>query len=107
MTSGGAGYEVLTGELHAHSGKVDGFAERMRTAVDAARQVTMDNSAYGVICQPFALLLQPFEEMGVTALEQAAETISETAGKVREAADAYTGQEGETASAVTQAGSGL
>lgn len=105
--SDGRGYQVLTEELDTHAGKVDGFAERMRTAVDAARQVTMDNSAYGVICQPFALLLQPFEEMGVRALEQAAESITETAGKVREAAAAYTASEGETSAAVKRAGSGL
>jgi uncharacterized protein YukE len=85
------GYEVLAGELETHASKVDGYSERMRTAVDAARQVTMNNEAYGVICQPFAMLLQPFEELGVRALEQAAETIADTARKVRDSATSYTG----------------
>ena len=34
------GYEVLTGELDAHAGRVDGLTDRLRTAVDAAQQVT-------------------------------------------------------------------
>jgi hypothetical protein len=84
-----SGYEVLTGELNAHAGKVDGFADRLQTAVDAARQVTMNNEAYGVICQPFAMLLQPFEEMGVNALSKGSETVRENAGTVRDAATAY------------------
>lgn len=107
MGNGGQGYEVLNEELRTHSGKVDAFAERMQTAVDAARQVTMDNSAFGVICQPFALLLQPFEERGVEALEQGSETITETAGKVRDAASAYESAEGAQSSAIQQAGGGL
>jgi hypothetical protein len=87
------GYEVLTGELDAHAGKVDGFADRLRTAVDAARQVTMNDSAYGVICQPFAMLLQPFEQKGVNALSKAVETVTDTAGTVRDASRAYSGTE--------------
>ncbi|MBP2321697.1 hypothetical protein JOF56_002082 [Kibdelosporangium banguiense] len=93
-----AGYEVLTGELTAHAGKVDGFADRLQTAVDAARQVTMNNDAYGVICQPFALLLQPFEEMGVNALTKGSETVRETAGTVRDAAKSYDTSEAARAS---------
>lgn len=84
------GYEVLTGELEAHAGRVDALGDRLRTAVDAARQVTMNDSAYGVVCQPFAQLLQPFEELGVRTLGQGADAIADTAGKVRETARTYT-----------------
>jgi hypothetical protein len=98
------GYEVLGDELGIHAGKIDGFADRLRTAVDAARQVTMDNSAYGVICQPFALLLDPFEQMGVQALQTGSDSIGGTAAKIREAAAAYQAQEGATAEAIMKAG---
>jgi hypothetical protein len=91
--SDGQGYEVLTGELGTHAGKVDGLAERLQTAVQAAQQVTMDNSAYGVLCQPFALLLDPFEQLGVRALQSAQESVADTAGKVRDAVQTYTGQD--------------
>lgn len=92
------GYEVLVDELAAHAGKVDGFAERLRAAADAARQVSMDDSAYGVICQPFAAMLQPFEDAGVNALGRGVEAIADTAQRMRETAQAYGEQE--TAEAV-------
>ncbi|HEV2782192.1 MAG TPA: type VII secretion target [Actinophytocola sp.] len=84
------GYEVLTGELDAHAGKVDSYTERLRTAADAARQVTMNDSAYGVVCQPFAMLLQPFEELGVRTLRQGVDALADTARKVRDTARSYT-----------------
>jgi Excreted virulence factor EspC, type VII ESX diderm len=85
------GYEVLTGELEAHAGKVDSLSERLGTAADAANQVTMNDSAYGVVCQPFAMLLQPFEELGVRTLRQGVEAMADTARKVRDTATSYTG----------------
>nr|WP_042184235.1 type VII secretion target [Kibdelosporangium sp. MJ126-NF4]CEL16167.1 hypothetical protein [Kibdelosporangium sp. MJ126-NF4]CTQ94092.1 hypothetical protein [Kibdelosporangium sp. MJ126-NF4] len=88
-----SGYEVLTTELTAHASKVDGLAERLQTAVDAARQVTMNNDAYGVICQPFAMLLQPFEQMGVNALAQGSDKVREIAGTVRDAVKTYDARE--------------
>ncbi|HET9144406.1 type VII secretion target [Actinophytocola sp.] len=87
------GYEVLTSELDAHAGRVDGLTDRLRTAVDAAQQVTMNNDAYGVVCQPFAQMLQPFEELGVRTLQQGVDALSDTARKVRDTALSYTSTE--------------
>lgn len=87
------GYEVLTGELDAHAKKIDAYAQRLQAAVDAARQVTMNNDAYGVICQPFAMLLQPFEEMGVNALAKGVESVNETAQGMRDTVKSYNEQE--------------
>jgi hypothetical protein len=92
------GYEVLTGELDAHAGKVDSFTDRLRTAGDAASQVTMNDSAYGVLCQPFAAMLQPFEELGVRALRQAGDAMAETARKVRDTSASYSGTDTQEAS---------
>lgn len=86
----GDGFEILGGELEGHAGKVDALVDRMRTAVDAANTVTMNNDAYGVVCQPFAMLLQPFEEWGVRTLRQAADTLADSAKKVRDTVQAYT-----------------
>ncbi|WP_116045712.1 type VII secretion target [Amycolatopsis palatopharyngis] len=107
MGSGGQGFEVLHEELETHAGKVDGFADRMDTAVSAAQQVAMDNSAYGVICQPFAMLLEPFEQMGVRALQTAAESVSATAGKVRDASATYSAHEDDTAAVIKKTGGAL
>jgi hypothetical protein len=84
------GYEVLTGELDAHAGKIDSLTDRLRTASDAASQVTMNDSAYGVLCQPFAAMLQPFEELGVRTLRQGGDALAETARKVRDTSASYT-----------------
>ncbi|CCH29467.1 type VII secretion target [Actinosynnema sp. NPDC047251] len=92
------GYEAVTGEIGALAGRVEGLADRLRTAADAARTVAMNDSAYGVVCQPFAMLLQPFEDMGVEALSKAAETVADNAAKLRETFRAYDDQEtGESA----------
>ncbi|OXM63264.1 MULTISPECIES: type VII secretion target [Amycolatopsis] len=101
------GYEVLTDELGTHAGKVDGLAQRLQTAVDAARQVSMDNSAFGVICQPFAMMLDPFEQMGIRALETAKESVTGTAGNVRTAVTKYEGQDEGTRQTVKQLGEPL
>lgn len=101
------GYEVLQDELDTHAGKVDALAERLKTAVGAARQVTMDNSAYGVICQPFAMLLDPFEQWGVKALEKAEESVEGTAGKVRDAVKAYSGRDEDASKDLKKAGGDL
>lgn len=84
------GYEVLTGELDAHAGRMDGLTERLRTAADAATRVTMNGDAYGVVCQPFAQLLEPFEELGVRALRQGVDALAGTARKVRDTVQGYT-----------------
>jgi hypothetical protein len=99
------GFEVLDEELGKHENKVRGFADRMKTAAGAAQQVTMDNSAYGVICQPFALLLDPFEQMGVRALQEAVDSINGSADKVRDAAKAYRQQDDSSVDAIKKAGS--
>ncbi|MEU4525841.1 type VII secretion target [Amycolatopsis sp. NPDC024027] len=105
--SDGPGYEVLTEELGTHAGKVDALAQRLEAAVGAAQQVTMDNSAYGVICQPFAMLLDPFEQRGVEALRQAGRSVTDTAGKVRDAVQAYRNQEHEAGQAISKLGKPL
>lgn len=87
------GYGVLTGELDAMAGRVDGVGDRLRAAGEAARAVTMNDSAYGVVCQPFAALLQPFEEMGVDALTAALDTVSEASAKIRQTARDYDANE--------------
>jgi hypothetical protein len=103
----GPGYEVLTDELGTHAGKVDALAQRLEAAVAAAQQVTMDNSAYGVICRPFAWLLDPFEQRGVEVLRQAGESVTGTAGKVRDAVQAYRNQEQEAGQAIARLGKPL
>ncbi|MBB5153081.1 ESX-1 secretion-associated protein [Saccharopolyspora phatthalungensis] len=80
---------VVTENLRAHSSKVDGVVDRLNTALDASQQVTMDDSAYGILCQPFAMMLQPVEQNGVQALQKAVSAMEGIAENVRGAAEDY------------------
>ncbi|MFC4003902.1 type VII secretion target [Prauserella oleivorans] len=94
MTQGG--FEVGA-DLDAHAGQLDGCTDQLRQAVDAARQVSMPTDAYGILCQPFRMLLDPVEQFGIDALSEAVTAMQATADKVRKAADSYrTTEEGYT-----------
>ncbi|MGW3467257.1 ESX-1 secretion-associated protein [Saccharopolyspora sp. NPDC000995] len=80
---------VVTENLRAHSSRVDAVVDQLNTALDASQQVTMDNGAYGILCQPFAMLLQPVERNGVEALQKATSTMEEIAENIRGAAEDY------------------
>ncbi|WP_199433278.1 type VII secretion target [Qaidamihabitans albus] len=82
------GFEVGT-DLDAHAGQLDGCTDQLRQAVDAARQVSMPTDAYGILCQPFRMLLDPVEQYGIDALNEAVSAMESAAGKVRKAAQHY------------------
>ncbi|MFN2495621.1 MAG: type VII secretion target, partial [Pseudonocardiaceae bacterium] len=65
------------------------FADRLDQAVDAARQVSMPDDAYGVICQFLPPVLNPLEEHGVAALQGSAEGIQTTAANIKDTAEDY------------------
>jgi hypothetical protein len=57
--------------------------------VDAAKTVSMPTDAYGIICQPFRMMLDPVEQWGLDALQGAVEAM-EAAGKaVKDTVDQY------------------
>ena len=80
---------VVIEDLRAHASKVDGVAEALAAAVDASRAVTMDNDAYGILCRPFAWMVDQAEQHGIDTLQHAAEAIRGTASDVRAAAEEY------------------
>ncbi|PSL56995.1 excreted virulence factor EspC (type VII ESX diderm) [Saccharothrix carnea] len=60
-------FEVVPGEVREHAGQVRGQGGVLAQALDAARQVSMSADAYGVLCRPFTLMLDPLEKWGVEA----------------------------------------
>ncbi|PRX46536.1 excreted virulence factor EspC (type VII ESX diderm) [Prauserella shujinwangii] len=90
MTHGG--FEV-DGDLDAHAGQLDDCTGMLRQAADAARQVSMPTDAYGILCQPFRMLLDPVEQYGIDALDEAVTAMEAAADKVRTAARRYRGTE--------------
>lgn len=101
----GSGFEVAS-DLDAHATQVEGVKDQIDQAVDAAQQVSMPTDAYGILCQPFRMLLDPVEGFGVDALKGASEAMQSTADKVRKIAEAYRAQDDEAGRNITDAGGG-
>ncbi|MFI5610634.1 type VII secretion target [Amycolatopsis sp. NPDC051903] len=82
------GYEVGS-DLESHARQLDGISDGLQQAVDAANQVSMPTDAYGILCQPFRMMLDPVEEFGLNALKITVTAMDAQAEKVRSAAKAY------------------
>lgn len=87
MTAGG--FNVTSDVLEAHAKALEGLHGRLQGAVDAANTVSMPTDAYGIICQPFRMLLDPVEKWGMDALKGVAEAMDSTAKRVTETAKHY------------------
>lgn len=83
------GFEVVHTTLDDHASALDGLTERLRGAVDAGRQVTMSDDAYGIICRPFAWLIKPLENRGVDTLQGAADAMDSVAEGMRATSQVY------------------
>lgn len=80
---------VVIESLRSHASKVDGVVDQLNTAVDAAHEMTLADDAYGILCSPFALMLQPLQQNGLTTLQTAVASMQEAADGVRGAAEDY------------------
>ncbi|HEU5474958.1 MAG TPA: type VII secretion target [Actinophytocola sp.] len=85
------GYGVLVGEIRAHAARLDTLHRQLVTAFEAANHVHLGTAAYGQICQFFVPIVQAVSRPGVEAISQAADTMSATAGGVRDTASSYEG----------------
>jgi Excreted virulence factor EspC, type VII ESX diderm len=83
------GFDVLPGELRSHAGHVDGLADRLGEALYAARQVSMADDAYGVICQFLPSAINQLEQQANEALSAGQKGVSEIATNIRHTADEY------------------
>ncbi len=92
----GKGYE-LGSDLDGHAKQIDGIADSLKVAVDAAQQVSMPTDAYGIICQPFRMMLDPVEQFGIDSLNKAVEAATAVANNVRSSANAYHTQDQDNA----------
>jgi uncharacterized protein YukE len=82
-------YEVLTEALREHAKKVDGLADRLAQAVDAAREMSLPTDAYGLCCQPLAATLNLLQHGGAATLDRCAKRLSTTATDVKNTAEDY------------------
>jgi Excreted virulence factor EspC, type VII ESX diderm len=86
------GYEV-SGDLSSHGGQLDAVRDQLQTALDAAMAVSMPTDAYGVLCQPFRMMLDPVEQFGMDAITKAMSAMESLAQGVRDTARAYETQD--------------
>ncbi|WP_307867607.1 type VII secretion target [Umezawaea beigongshangensis] len=83
------GWEVVADELDGHGKQLLDLSDRLQTAIDAAKQVSMPTDAYGILCQPFRLMLDPVEQWGLDALQGAVDAVSATSEQVKTTAQGY------------------
>jgi hypothetical protein len=82
-------FEIVTETLDGHRKQLDDLTERLRGAVDAAKTVSMPTDAYGILCQPFRMLLDPVEQWGLDALGGAVEAMDSAATSVNDTVKQY------------------
>jgi uncharacterized protein YukE len=92
-------FNVLTDQLNGHAGTLDRVQEQLSTALDAAQTVSMPRDAYGVICQFFPPMIDPIENAGVEAIQEAVNAMGGTARAVRDTATTYADTDAANASA--------
>jgi hypothetical protein len=76
-------------DLSAHSQQLKGVMDALSQAVDAARTVSMPTDAYGILCQPFRMMLDPVEQWGLDALQEAVDATDTAADQVQAVARTY------------------
>jgi hypothetical protein len=82
-------FEIVTETLDGHRKQLDDLTERLRGAVDAAKTVSLPTDAYGILCQPFRMLLDPVEQWGLDALGGAVEAMDASATSVNDTVKQY------------------
>jgi hypothetical protein len=83
------GFDVLSGELRAHAGRIDGLLDRLGQALDAAQTVSMPDTAYGIICQFLPPVINPLEQRGMDAIAASRSGMADAATAVRDSATTY------------------
>lgn len=85
----GKGFEVDPDQVTKHAGTVRGFADRAGTATDAGSQLASMNDAYGILCQPFGMMLNSPQQRGTEALGKTEEATSKLSDDLSKAARQY------------------
>lgn len=90
------GFQVVADDLRTHAGKVDGHAQAIAQAVDAANQA-MPDDAYGLICQFLPAVLNELEDEAGDALKASHGGLEAIAENLRATAESYETQDADGA----------
>jgi Protein of unknown function (DUF2580). len=96
--AGGEGFQVTAADLVAHANHLDRVAGDLATAKQAGETTRPGPEAYGRLCVIVPSVLGQLHPTLVEAIGAAAESVRDTAARVRSAADGYrTTDEGSSA----------
>ena len=104
MGSSGAQVDMPLEAVRHHAGSVDGVSDGVRTAYQAANQVFLDVAAFGMLCSFVPALFDPVLRGTVEAIDEAAQALADTAGRLRLAADVSQAADEASAATVQRAG---
>ncbi|MEV6908123.1 type VII secretion target [Amycolatopsis sp. NPDC051071] len=86
-------FQVVPAEIGTHADHVDGIADRLGTALAAAKTAAMSDEAYGLICAFVPPFINPAEEKTVDSITAAIDGVRATAANLRSAQRSYTEQD--------------
>jgi hypothetical protein len=92
--------------VERHAGSVEQISDAMNLARSAVHEVTMDNEAYGQLCQFLPGILSPVFGMGADALYKAVDVLHETAASLRTTASSMSATDVASGERITKAGGG-
>lgn len=95
---------LLAADLETHASHVDGVAGSVATAQDAGNTVRLDTGAYGKLCVLVPPLLDLLQDRIIDAMQTAAGSLGETAGRVRATAVDYRETDGGNADEINGVG---
>jgi hypothetical protein len=101
---GGGGFEVRPADLSAHANAIDAVAGSLGMAGQAGGQVRLDAGAYGKLCQILPTLLGFLQDRVIDGIDAAQVSVADTAGRVRQVAQAYQGSDAASAARLAPGG---
>lgn len=82
-------FRVTAADLRAHAGHLDQVADDLATAKQAGDTTTPGPEAYGRLCVIVPMLLGRLQSVLTDGIEAAVQSVRDTGGRVRSAADDY------------------
>lgn len=86
---GADGIQVAPDDLIRHATRLDHSAGNLDTARQAGQHVHLGADAYGQLCAVMPLLLDTLQQTLVHGVDTAADSVRDTAGRLRTSADRY------------------
>ncbi|PZG18363.1 ESX-1 secretion-associated protein [Micromonospora craterilacus] len=85
----GDGIQVDPDDLTSHAARLDRHAGNLDTARQAGQHVRLGTDAYGQLCAIMPALLDGLQRVLVDGIDTAADSVRDTAGRLRTGADRY------------------